>query len=122
MSIRNIPRAFWQGTNLWITGALDKELGNKQGEDGYKVTMKTLTQGTATHVVAAFDPKLDGQCLSTCAPPTVTIHPPSEHNGVYLVDCQLASEDDLKPYAVDKNSAAKLWQLSEELVGQKFDY
>ncbi len=25
---------------------------------------RNLSQGTATHVVAAFDPKLDGGCLS----------------------------------------------------------
>ncbi len=45
-----------------------------------------------------------------------------EHNGVYLQDCQLAGGDDIKPYAVDKDSAARLWKLSEELVGQSFDY
>ncbi|RDX44010.1 dehydrogenase [Lentinus brumalis] len=64
---------------------------------------RNLSQGTATHVVAAFDPKLD------------------EHNGAYLQDCQPAPDEDLKPHAVDKNSAARLWKLSEELVGQRFD-
>ena len=48
--------------------------------------------------------------------------PLTEHNGIYLLDCQRAKDEDLKPYAVDKNSAARLWALSEELVGQKFDY
>lgn len=46
----------------------------------------------------------------------------TEHNGIYLLDCQRAKDEDLKPYAVDKNSATRLWALSEELVGQKFDY
>ena len=44
------------------TGALDKELGNKQGDDGFQFFWKNLTQGTSTHIVAAFDPKLEGQC------------------------------------------------------------
>ena len=39
---------------------LDRELGNKQGAPDYKMDLKDLSQGTATHVVAAFDPKLEG--------------------------------------------------------------
>ncbi|RDX40636.1 NAD(P)-binding protein [Lentinus brumalis] len=84
--------------------ALDKEMGFKQGSDTFPYTWKNLTQGTATHVVAAFDPKLD------------------EHNGSYLKDCQLAPVDELQPFAADKNSATRLWKLSEELVGQSFVY
>ncbi|TFK86007.1 NAD(P)-binding protein [Polyporus arcularius HHB13444] len=103
--ITNLGRYMTDRDNeLAAIKAIDKEMGNKQGHDGYKQTLKTLTQGTATYVVAAFDPKLD------------------EHNGVYLQDCQLAGDDDIKPYAVDKDSAARLWKLSEELVGQSFDY
>ncbi|RPD58291.1 NAD(P)-binding protein [Lentinus tigrinus ALCF2SS1-7] len=81
--------------------ALDKELGNK-GYDDFR--LKSLGAGTATHVVAAFDPEL------------------GKHNSAYLQDCQRAPDDDLKPYAVDKASVAKLWTLSEELVREKFDY
>ena len=44
------------------------------------------------------------------------------YNGAYLLDCQLAPAIDLKPYAVDKESAARLWTLTEQLVGQSFDY
>ncbi|TFK86693.1 NAD(P)-binding protein, partial [Polyporus arcularius HHB13444] len=82
--------------------ALDKALDHGAGFKGF--TRKNLSQGTATHVVAAFDPKLD------------------EHNGAYLQDCQAAPDEDLKRYAVDKTSAARLWKLSEELVGQNFDF
>ncbi|TFK78017.1 NAD(P)-binding protein, partial [Polyporus arcularius HHB13444] len=82
--------------------ALDRALGNKAGFEEFK--WKNLSQGTATHVVAAFDPKLD------------------EHNGAYLQDCQAAPDEEMKPYAVDKNSAARLWKLSEQLVGQSFDF
>lgn len=41
---------------------------------------------------------------------------------MYLQNCQLAPAEDTKPYALDKDSAARLWKLSEELVGQTFDY
>ncbi|EPQ53758.1 NAD P-binding protein [Gloeophyllum trabeum ATCC 11539] len=82
--------------------ALNKEVGNKVDPTTFR--FKNLTQGTATHMVAAFDPALD------------------QHNGVYLQDCQLAPEDETKPYAVDKKSAERLWKLSEEIVGQKFVY
>ena len=39
-------------------GAADKTLGNREGWREFKV--KTLDQGVATHVYAAFDPGLDG--------------------------------------------------------------
>ncbi|EPQ53753.1 NAD P-binding protein [Gloeophyllum trabeum ATCC 11539] len=83
--------------------ALDKELGNKE-VDLPKFRYKNVSQGTATYVVAAFDPALN------------------QHNGIYLQDCQLAPEEETKPYAVDKGAAERLRKLSEELVGQKFVY
>ncbi|EPQ53757.1 short-chain dehydrogenase [Gloeophyllum trabeum ATCC 11539] len=84
---------------------LDKQLGNKEGNASLSdIKWKTLTQGTATHVVAAFDPAL------------------ARHNGVFLIDCQLAPDDDIKPYALDKTNAERLWKLSEDIVGQKFTY
>jgi hypothetical protein len=45
----------------------------------------------------------------------------ADQNGSYLVDCQVDMEA-AAPYAVDKDNAAKLWTLSEEIVGQKFEY
>jgi len=45
----------------------------------------------------------------------------AEYNGCYLQDCQVEKED-VMDYAVDKGNAEKLWSLSEELVGQKFEY
>jgi len=62
---------------------------------------KTVPEGTSTHMVAAFDPKI------------------ASESGAYLVDCQLAM-DQAKPYAKDDTQAAKLWALSEQIVGQKF--
>jgi len=66
----------------------------------------SLEQGTATHVYAAF-----GQDLST-------------HNGAYLLDSRVSDPltDAVAPWATSPFEAEKLWRLSEELVGQKFQY
>ena len=53
--------------------------------------------------------------------PGLTCDALAEHNGIFLQNCQRANEEDLKPYAVDEKNAARLWALSEELVGQNFD-
>ncbi|MEU0544429.1 SDR family NAD(P)-dependent oxidoreductase, partial [Nocardia sp. NPDC005978] len=68
---------------------------------------KTPAQGAATAVWAATSPRLDG------------------HGGVYCQDCDIAdpaTTDDMliggvKPWAVDPESAARLWALSSELTG-----
>ncbi|KAJ7346261.1 NAD-P-binding protein [Mycena albidolilacea] len=63
---------------------------------------RSIGQGTATYFVAAFDPSI------------------TDHSGGYLSDCKLATEQ-AAPHATDKETAKKLWELSEKLVGQKFD-
>ncbi|KAI0747065.1 hypothetical protein C8Q80DRAFT_1179123 [Daedaleopsis nitida] len=83
--------------------AIDAEIGNT-AEANREHKFKTLTQGTATYVVAAFDPALN------------------EHSGAYLQDCQLAPTGYPRPYAADKGNAEKLWKLSEEIVGQTFSW
>lgn len=45
----------------------------------------------------------------------------ADQNGSYLVDCQVDMKA-AEPYAIDKEIAAKLWTLSEDVVGQRFDY
>jgi len=74
------------------------EDGTPNWESGF---WKTLPEGAATHIVAAFDPSI------------------VDKNGSYLADCQVAN-DQAKPFALDKGNAEKLWKLSEELVGQAF--
>lgn len=59
---------------------------------------KTIGQGTATYVVAAFDPSIKDQ------------------SGAFLDDCQISQAP---PTATEEN-AARLWALSEELLGIKF--
>ena len=63
---------------------------------------KTVEQGAATSVWAATAPELDDQ------------------GGTYLADAEVTDEH--APWARDPESAARLWTLSEELVGQRFDF
>ena len=42
-------------------------------------------------------------------------------NGSYLQDGHVDNDED-ESYAKDKEVAVKLWALTEDLVGQKFDY
>nr|GAT43420.1 short-chain dehydrogenase/reductase family protein [Mycena chlorophos] len=66
------------------------------------VPWKTLSQGAATTLVAAFDPRI------------------SDQSGAYLDDCVLA-EEKVAPHSADMTRALKLWELTEEVVGEKFD-
>ncbi|KAK9760946.1 hypothetical protein K7432_014535 [Basidiobolus ranarum] len=74
--------------------------GKTQKVEDFK--WKTIPQGSATHIVAAFDPSIKDQ------------------SGSYLADAQLNNAGAL-PYALDDANARKLWALSEQLIGQKFD-
>lgn len=66
---------------------------------------KTIPQGAATSCWAATAPELEGT------------------GGVYCEDCHVAGVDDaaddkgVRSYALDQTSAARLWQISEELTG-----
>ncbi|KAI5477002.1 short-chain dehydrogenase [Pseudohyphozyma bogoriensis] len=64
--------------------------------------LKSMGQGAATHIVAAFDPSIAGE------------------SGAYLSDCTLRNSD-AAPYALDKREAERLWRMSEETLGQRFD-
>jgi hypothetical protein len=60
-----------------------------------------LQEGAATTVVAAFDPSI------------------ADKSGAYLADADLAEQS---AHAKGSELAQKLWELSEKLVGEKFDY
>jgi NAD(P)-dependent dehydrogenase (short-subunit alcohol dehydrogenase family) len=62
---------------------------------------KSIPAGAATTVWAATAPELAG------------------NGGVYLADCQVA---EAKDWATDPQSASRLWVLSEDLVGERFDW
>jgi len=64
------------------------------------IPWKNIDQGSSTTIVAAFDPRL------------------GESSGTYLDDCQVASA---APWATNTAYAERLWALSEQLLGKKFD-
>ena len=77
--------------------------------DEFQAGFKTVPQGAATSVWAATSPDLEGQ------------------GGLYLEDCHVAGpgEGGLRSggyasWALDTDGAARLWTLSEELVGEQF--
>ncbi|KAJ2981506.1 hypothetical protein NQ176_g1980 [Zarea fungicola] len=63
-------------------------------------------KGIATHVFACFEPTL------------------SSDNGKYLQECRIADpyEEEVMPWATSKVEAARLWAMSEAIVGQRFTY
>ena len=70
-------------------------------------------------------PPAPGSCrrssAPTSAPPPRCGPPPrpssTSQGGTYLADCAVATA---APYAMDPDAAARLWALSEELVGETF--
>jgi NAD(P)-dependent dehydrogenase (short-subunit alcohol dehydrogenase family) len=99
-------------------GAIVTELGRHlQPEDiqylqtrSRGMQFKTVEQGAATSCFAATAPELRGR------------------GGLYLEDCHVAEVNDapdalegVKSYALDRANAARLWETSERLVGQRFD-
>ena len=86
----------------------DRERFRRQQSVG-AIQFKTVEAGAATSVYAATAPELEGR------------------GGVYLEDCGVAEVNDdegflngVRSYALDPENAARLWAVSEELVGQEF--
>ncbi|KAF7334912.1 Short-chain dehydrogenase/reductase family protein [Mycena venus] len=75
------------------------------GPDGLpnteKYQWKTIPQGAATTVAAAFDPRI------------------SDKPGSYLIDSTVANES-IAPHSSDPANAARLWTLTEKIVGELF--
>ncbi|KAK7022334.1 hypothetical protein R3P38DRAFT_2960544 [Favolaschia claudopus] len=74
---------------------------NSDGRPGNKYPFKTIPQGAATTVVAAFDTRIDDQ------------------PGTYLKDCVVAN-DQAASHSRDTEMAKKLWTVTEEALGEKF--
>ena len=85
-------------------------MAQMQKNSGGNAALKSVPQGAATSCYAATAPELDGQ------------------GGVYLEDCHVAAVDDedmagsVRSYAIDPDTADKLWAVSEKLVGDRFAY
>ena len=99
-------------------GGIHTDLARFMSEDEKRADtgpLKTTEQGAATSVWCATSPQLDGK------------------GGVYCVDCDIAEVIERQaleglyqvlngviPWAIDPDSAERLWQLSEEMTGVKF--
>jgi NAD(P)-dependent dehydrogenase (short-subunit alcohol dehydrogenase family) len=73
------------------------------------MAMKSVEAGAATACFTATAPELEGR------------------GGLYLEDCHVAGVNDaqgavdgVKSYALDPENAERLWQVSEQLVGERF--
>ncbi|KAJ7141116.1 NAD-P-binding protein [Mycena epipterygia] len=64
---------------------------------------KTIPQGAATTVAAAFDTRLD------------------DKPGAFFCDCVEANEK-VAPHSSDPANAEKLWTITEQLIGEKFTF
>jgi NAD(P)-dependent dehydrogenase (short-subunit alcohol dehydrogenase family) len=107
--------------NALHPGAIVTELGRHLSREdiealqsrapGGRMEWKTVPCGAATSVWAATAPELEGR------------------GGLYLEDCHVAeprkSESDeggYEAWAMDPDAAAKLWRVSEEMVGERFAF
>ncbi|KAI1138121.1 retinol dehydrogenase 13 [Hypoxylon sp. FL0543] len=101
------PGGIWEtnlgkhvGEGAWdaLEQATLKNTGRSFG--GVDNPPKTVTEGTAPLLAAALDPEFD------------------DKSGAFIQDCQIGSPLE---HATDPENARRLWELSEKLVGQKFD-
>jgi NAD(P)-dependent dehydrogenase (short-subunit alcohol dehydrogenase family) len=83
---------------------------NRSASGGGRAAMKTVASGAATSVYAATAPELE------------------DRGGLYLEDCHVVDVNDdpsvlsgVRSYAVDIDAARRLWTVSEEMVGRRFD-
>jgi NAD(P)-dependent dehydrogenase (short-subunit alcohol dehydrogenase family) len=90
------------GTALgrYMTPEILDQLMEKAKQGGGMPTRKSVEQGAATSVWAATAPGLEAI------------------GGSYLEDCQVSAHH--AAWALNPDAAARLWALSEELVGQQF--
>ncbi|WP_379134171.1 SDR family NAD(P)-dependent oxidoreductase [Paenibacillus sp. sgz500958] len=73
---------------------------------------KTIKQGAATSVWCATSPALNGRGGVYCEDVDIAEAVPADSSKGYGV----------RPWAIDPEAARKLWQLSEELTGVKFEF
>lgn len=77
------------------------EVARRNTGKGFEIdAQKTVEQGVATTIVAVTDPRIVSE------------------SGSYLANCQV---EDVYDYAKDPVQVEKLWNLSERLIGEKFE-
>lgn len=96
--------AILQNTSMEALNAV-LEMGKKKmeeaGEEVKEEQPKSMEQGCATMVLAAMQPDL------------------KEHSGAFLKDCSVFPESEQKPWVKVPEVDKKLWELSEQWVGEK---
>jgi NAD(P)-dependent dehydrogenase (short-subunit alcohol dehydrogenase family) len=89
---------------------LEAAAGEEASFDNLPMFIKSVEQGAATSCWAATAESLD------------------EHGGRYLADCNVApivetyQPDGCMAYGLDADAAERLWRISEEMVGERFDH
>ncbi|KAI0137656.1 retinol dehydrogenase 13 [Hypoxylon sp. NC0597] len=94
----HLDHSAWEDIEKDIEKFTLKNTGRSFG--GVDWPAKTLSEGTSTLLAAALDPEFD------------------DRSGAFIQDCQVGEPLE---HATDPENARKLWELSEKLVGQKFD-
>lgn len=88
----------------------DLQALSERSPGGAGLVFKSVEQGAATSVWAATSDDLTG------------------HGGLYLENCQIGepatagSDSGVESYALDRDQADRLWRISEDLVGQSFEF
>ncbi len=80
-----------------LTGTTKRNTGKDFQMD---FPVKSRQEGCATTLVAALDPRLQGE------------------SGAFLTDCQVKQ---LEPECENADDAEELWKISGELVGERFE-
>lgn len=89
---------------------LEADPAEEASLDKLPMFIKSVEQGAATSCWAATAPELDA------------------HGGRYLADCNVApvvesyQADGCMAYGLDADAAERLWGISEEMVGERFEY
>jgi NAD(P)-dependent dehydrogenase (short-subunit alcohol dehydrogenase family) len=103
------PGAVDSGLQKYLTEEIWKDAHAMAKKIGAGIPVrKNLQQGCSTTLRAALDPELK-----------------ADGDSCYLWDCQIVKPDGgkkLMAYAVDPEGAKKCWALSEEMVGEVFEY
>ncbi|RAH59713.1 short-chain dehydrogenase [Aspergillus piperis CBS 112811] len=71
-----------------------------------EITWKSMSQGVATHVFAAFHSSISA----------------NENNGSFVQDCAVVKPEEVRSWARDQIEAERLWKLTEDIVGETFEY
>ncbi|KAH6671929.1 putative retinol dehydrogenase 12 [Halenospora varia] len=97
------PGSISSGLQKYMTKDILDEAMKEWWADGRETPeRKTVQQGCSTTLRAALDPGL-------------------KVGNVYLSDCDIVTDPHwLRGYALDGEEAARLWKVSEEMVGEKF--